>query len=84
MIITGLSGEDSIGNMATGEKPKLVAIVDELIRDALGGLMKAAGLSALAFASAEEFLNSGEQQHTACLIADIRMPGMSGLDSNQD
>jgi len=84
LIITGLSGEDSIGNMATGEKPKLVAIVDELIRDALGGLMKAAGLSALAFASAEEFLNSGEQQHTACLIADIRMPGMSGLDSNQD
>ena len=68
--------------MATGEKPKLVAIVDddELIRDALGGLMKAAGLSALAFASAEEFLNSGEQQHTACLIADIRMPGMSGLE----
>jgi len=84
LIITGLSGEDSIGNMATGEKPKLVAIVDELIRDALGGLMKAAGLSALVFASAEEFLNSGEQQHTACLIADIRMPGMSGLDSNQD
>ena len=86
MIITGLSGGDSIGNMATGEKPKLVAIVDddELIRDALGGLMKAAGLSALAFASAEEFLNSGEQQHTACLIADIRMPGISGLDSNQD
>lgn len=67
--------------MATDEKPKLVAIVDddELIRDALGGLMKAAGFSALAFASAEEFLNSGEQQHTACLIADIRLPGMSGL-----
>jgi len=68
--------------MATDEKPKLVAIVDddELIRDALGGLMKAAGFSALAFASAEEFLNSGEQQRTACLIADIRMPGMSGLE----
>lgn len=68
--------------MATDEKPKLVAIVDddELIRDALGGLMKAAGFSALAFASAEEFLNSGEPQHTACLIADIRMPGMSGLE----
>lgn len=68
--------------MATDEKPKLVAIVDddELIRDALGGLMKAAGFSALAFASAEEFLNSGEQRRTACLIADIRMPGMSGLE----
>ena len=68
--------------MATEEKRKLVAIVDddELIREALDGLMKAAGFSALAFASAEEFLNSGEQQHTACLIADIRMPGMSGLE----
>jgi FixJ family two-component response regulator len=68
--------------MATEEKRKLVAIVDDddLIRDALDGLMKAAGFSALAFASAEEFLNSGEQQHTACLIADIRMPGMSGLE----
>jgi FixJ family two-component response regulator len=69
-------------NVATEEKPKVVAIVDddELIRDALHGLMKAAGFRALAFASAEEFLNSGEQEHTACLIADIRMPGMSGLE----
>jgi FixJ family two-component response regulator len=69
-------------NVATEEKPKVVAIVDddELIRDALHGLMKAAGFRALAFASAEEFLNSGEQERTACLIADIRMPGMSGLE----
>ena len=68
--------------MATDEAPKLVAIVDddELIRDALKGLMKEAGFSALAFRSAEEFLNSGELVHTACLIADIRMPGMSGLE----
>ena len=60
----------------------MVAIVDddELIRNALHGLMKAAGFHALSFASGEEFLNSGEQQHTACLIADIRMPGMSGLE----
>jgi FixJ family two-component response regulator len=64
------------------EERKVVAIVDddELVRGALSGLMKSAGFSALAFASAEEFLNSGEQGHTGCLIADIRMPGMSGLD----
>jgi FixJ family two-component response regulator len=68
--------------MATEKAPKLVAIVDddEFVRHALGGLMKAAGFSALAFASAEEFLNSGAHEHTACLIADIRMPGLSGLD----
>ena len=68
--------------MAAQETLKLVAIVDddELIRNALQGLMKEAGFRALAFASTEEFLNSGKQDHTACLIADIRMPGMSGLD----
>jgi FixJ family two-component response regulator len=60
----------------------LIAIVDddELMRDALKGLLKEAGFSVRAFESAEEFLDSGEQHRTACLIADIRMPGMSGLD----
>jgi FixJ family two-component response regulator len=64
------------------EKPELVAIVDdeESVRSALLGQMKVAGISALAFVSAEEFLGSGEQERTACLIADIRMPGMSGLE----
>ena len=68
--------------MATEKKPKFVVIVDDddLVRGALHGLMKEAGFSALAFASAEQFLNSGQQEHTACLIADIRMPGMSGLE----
>jgi FixJ family two-component response regulator len=61
---------------------KLVAIVDDddLIRSALQGMLKSVGLSSQAFASAEEFLASGQQQQTACLIADIRMPGMSGLE----
>src|SRR5215469_2892308 len=63
-------------------KAKLIAIVDddESVRIALEGLMKAAGFPARAFASAEEFLTSGQQRETGCLIADIRMPGMSGLD----
>ena len=61
---------------------RLVAVVDDddLMRSALQGLLKEAGLPAQAFASAEEFLESGQQHHTACLIADIRMSGMSGLD----
>jgi FixJ family two-component response regulator len=59
-----------------------VAIVDddELMRDALRGLLKAVGLPAQEFASAEEFLESGQRHQTACLIADIRMPGISGLE----
>src|SRR5205085_9013585 len=63
-------------------KTKLVAILDDddSMRTALQGLLKAVGLPAQAFASAEEFLKSGQQYKTACLIADIRMPGMSGLE----
>jgi FixJ family two-component response regulator len=67
--------------MAVQGNSKLVAIVDDddSMRSALHGMLKAVGLPALTFASAEEFLRSGQQHHTACLIADIRMPGLSGL-----
>ena len=60
----------------------MVAIVDDddLMRSALQGLLKSAGLPAKAFASAEEFLKSGQQHQVGCLVADIRMPGMSGLE----
>jgi FixJ family two-component response regulator len=68
--------------MGTNGKTKLVAIVDDddSMRNALHGLLQSADLPAQAFASAEEFLNSGQQHQIACLIADIRMPGMSGLE----
>ena len=68
--------------MVTQGKTKLVAIVDDddLMRSSLRGLLKSAGMPALEFSSAEEFLRSGAQKETACLIADIRMPGMSGLE----
>ena len=68
--------------MAMQSKTNLVAIVDDddLMRGALQGMLKSVGLPAQAFASAEEFLTSGQQHQTACLIADIRMPGMSGLE----
>jgi FixJ family two-component response regulator len=61
---------------------KLVAIVDDddSLRVAVQDLLEAVGLPAQGFASAEEFLKSGIQRGTACLITDIRMPGMSGLE----
>jgi FixJ family two-component response regulator len=61
---------------------RIVAIVDddESVRTALLSLLRAADLPAKAFAPAEEFLASGQQDHFACLIADNRMPGMSGLE----
>jgi FixJ family two-component response regulator len=68
--------------MAIRGKAKVVAIVDDddLMRAALQGLLKSAGLAAQSFASAEEFLRSGHQHEAACLITDIRMPGASGLE----
>jgi FixJ family two-component response regulator len=64
------------------QRIKLVAIVDDddSVRSALHGLLKAVGLPTLTFASAEEFLRSSQQHRTACLIVDIRMPGLSGLE----
>jgi FixJ family two-component response regulator len=63
-------------------KTKLIAIVDDddSMRSALQGLLQSAELPAQSFASAEEFLKSGQHHQVACLIADIRMPGMSGLE----
>src|ERR1019366_4065997 len=68
--------------MVIRKKGNMVAIVDDddLMRSALQGLLKSVGLAAQAFASADEFLKSGQQHHATCLIADIRMPGMSGLE----
>src|ERR1700676_3862204 len=68
--------------MVTESTTKFVVVVDDddSMRNALDGLLKAVGLPARAFASAEEFLKSGQQRQTSCLIADIRMPGMSGLE----
>jgi FixJ family two-component response regulator len=68
--------------MASKGKAKIVAVIedDESYRGAIQRLLKSAGLSVQSFASAEDFLNSGRQHETGCLISDIRMPGMSGLD----
>jgi FixJ family two-component response regulator len=68
--------------MITDRNISFIAIVDDddLMRNALQGLLKEIGFAARAFRSAEEFLSSDEHRHAACLIADIRMPGMSGLD----
>jgi FixJ family two-component response regulator len=59
----------------------LIAIIDddEAMRDSLHDLMEAAGLAARCFGSAGEFLESGLHRQAACLITDIRMPKVSGL-----
>lgn len=70
--------------MVVGEAP-LISIVDddESIRDAEGNLLRSAGFTVEAFASAEDFLSSTHRYHTACLVIDLRMPGMNGLELQQ-
>lgn len=60
----------------------LISIVDddESVREATQRLMKSAGLLAETFASAHEFLKSNSVRSTACLVADVQMPGMSGIE----
>ena len=60
----------------------LVAIVDDdkSIRDATDNLLQAAGFSTATFPDAESFLESSRRRAAACVVADMRMPGMSGLE----
>lgn len=61
---------------------KLVAVVDddESVRESLPELLKSFGFSAEPFASAEDFLGSDSMRKTKCLVLDISMPGMTGLE----
>src|ERR1700678_1010511 len=81
-MIARVPSEAHLFSMGLQRQTKFVALVDDddLVRTAIQGLLKSVGLPARAYASGEEFLDSGEQHQTACLIADISMPGMSGLD----
>lgn len=60
----------------------LISIVDddESARQALLGLVRALGFVVAEFQSAADFLRSDDLQRTACLIADVQMPGMTGLE----
>jgi FixJ family two-component response regulator len=71
-----------LSQMVGREYSRWVAIVDDEapMREALLDLLDEAGLPARTFASGEEFLESGHQYECSCLITDIRMPGISGLD----
>ncbi len=64
----------------------LVSVVDddESVRESLPDLLRQCGFAAQAFSSAEEFLASNTVGQTGCLILDIAMPGMTGLDLQQE
>jgi two-component system response regulator TtrR len=68
--------------MTEDKIPRLVYVVDddEAVRDSLRWLLEANRYQVACFATAEEFLASYDQSRLACLILDVRMPGMSGLE----
>ena len=66
--------------------PQTVFVVDDddAVRDSLRLLLKSAGIACEAFASAQEFLASYDPSQPGCLVLDVRMPGMSGLEMQQE
>ena len=63
--------------------PKVdVAVIedDDSVREATRHLLRLLGYATASFASAEDFLRSGHVRDTACLITDVRLPGMSGVE----
>jgi FixJ family two-component response regulator len=67
-------------------EPSLVSVIDddESVRESLPDLLRQFGFAAVAFASAEAFLESQFVGRTRCLVLDVAMPGMSGLDLHQE
>ncbi len=63
----------------------VVSVIDDdaSLREAVVGLVRSLGHAASGFASAEAFLAAGGQADSACIIADIHMPGLSGLELTQ-
>ena len=67
------------------ERPLLSVVDDdESVRESLPDLLREFGFAARAFSSAREFLSSDYVDETRCLILDVAMPGMSGLDLQQE
>ena len=67
--------------MANEVIPVVAAVDDDFrIRESIASLLESAGYAPLAFSSAEEFLGSGTLATATCVIADVRMPGMDGIE----
>jgi FixJ family two-component response regulator len=68
------------------QQRKFIAVVDddESVRESLPDLLREFGYDTAGFSSAEEFLASDEFKQTECLVLDIAMPGMSGLDLQRE
>ena len=68
------------------EADAIVFVVDDdpAIRDALTSLLRSVGLAVETFGSAQEFFNRQPPDGPACLVLDVRLPGLSGLELQQE
>jgi FixJ family two-component response regulator len=75
------SGFEVIVKMANPTMHIVVGVDDDIrIRESIESLVESAGLTSLVFPSAEEFLRSGKLAEVSCLITDVRMSGMDGIE----
>src|SRR5881409_4320418 len=81
MDSTSTCTKSSEERMGERDRP-VVSVVDddESLRRSLRNLLRSVGFGVETFASAEEFLRSAQRENTGCLVLDLRMTGMSGLD----
>jgi FixJ family two-component response regulator len=72
--------------MPTAQSDSMVFVVDDdaSIRDAVKSLLKSVGLHAESFGSTEEFVSATRPQVPSCLVLDVRLPGMSGLEFQEE
>jgi FixJ family two-component response regulator len=72
--------------MATSQSESIVFVVDDdaSIRDAVKSLLKSVGMRSEAFGSTEEFVKAARPEIPSCLVLDVRLPGMSGLEFQEE
>jgi FixJ family two-component response regulator len=80
--MAGSSAPSCNGRMNRDATVSIIGVVDddESVRDALGSLLRSAGYKCEVFPSAEAFLESGRLTATDCVVLDVQMPGLSGLE----
>lgn len=67
--------------MAASTTRTIIGVDDDVrIRESLASLLQSVGFASFVFPSAEEFLRSGKLAEASCLITDVRMPGMDGIE----
>jgi FixJ family two-component response regulator len=78
----GFRGATASTMTGSRKTPPLITIVDDdgRVRAAMCKLVRSIGYDACAFPSAEDFLQSSDRRHTSCLICDVQLPGINGLE----